>query len=185
MTTLSNIYGAYNTLKNAAQKLSSHSDVRKNTYWHENNETIEHLNMALCEVESAIALIPVEEQNDNKIKLKQLKHRVNELYDKEEKIIDLENLTDEGRKEIAMLLLAFKDNPLYPKVKNEQLEEMAEKYDWIITGNCFARALPDSAEIFILDNALYFSKAEVTIQIKDGLSPQEIKKLMKILGKQL
>lgn len=183
MTTLSDIYGAYNTLKATVRKLSSHTNFEKDAFWHENSEANESLNMALCEIETAIAFVPAEEPNDNKIKQKQLRHRINELYDKEEKIIDFVNLTDKGKEEIAMLLLALKDNPPYQKIKNKQLEEIAEKYDWIIEGNSFTRAIQGSAEIFILDNSLFFSKAGAITEIKGNLSPQEIKTLMKTLGK--
>lgn len=96
MTALSDTYNAYINLKNYLNKLNQNLDT------HEKEELSDKICVAICELETVCAYIPVEDKNDKQIKFTLLKNNLLAHTEDCESVFHPDNLTDREREALMM-----------------------------------------------------------------------------------
>lgn len=102
MTTLNGVYGVYVKLR---QIFSGYNPKNHDKDTKEANTA---LCGALCELESAMAYIGIEDRSDRKLKLKLLKQSLSLATERADGTIDWDNLPADAREQLTMVLQLIK-----------------------------------------------------------------------------
>ena len=103
MTILSDTYGVYTNLR---QIFNSYNPEN---YDKDTEEVNTAMCGALCELETAMAYLPIEDKADRKLKLKLLKQSLSLAAERADGMIDLDNLSATAREQLTMALQLIKE----------------------------------------------------------------------------
>lgn len=103
MTILSDTYGVYTNLR---QIFNSYNPEN---YDKDTEEVNTAMCGALCELETAMAYLPIEDKADRKLKLKLLKQSLSLAAERADGTIDLDNLSATAREQLTMALQLIKE----------------------------------------------------------------------------
>ena len=103
MTILSDTYGVYTNLR---QIFNSYNPEN---YDKDTEEVNTAMCGALCELEIAMAYLPIEDKADRKLKLKLLKQSLSLAAERADGTIDLDNLSATAREQLTMALQLIKE----------------------------------------------------------------------------
>lgn len=103
MTILSDTYDVYNDLR---QIFNSYNPEN---YDKDTEEVNTAMCGALCELETAMAYLPIEDKADRKLKLKLLKQSLSLAAERADGTIDLDNLSATAREQLTMALQLIKE----------------------------------------------------------------------------
>lgn len=103
MTTLSEVYGVYTNLR---QIFNSYNPENCDKDTEEANTA---LSGAMCELETAMAYIKIEDRSDRKLKLKLLKQSLSLAAERADGTIDLDNLSATAREQLTLILQLIKE----------------------------------------------------------------------------
>lgn len=101
MTTLNEVYGVYTNLRKILNKV--------NIQTANGNKASDAICAALCDLESAMAYLPMEDTSDRKIKTILLKQSIMLAAEDANGAIDLDNLSDFQREQLNMTLELLKE----------------------------------------------------------------------------
>ena len=103
MTTLSEVYGVYTNLRRIFNSYNPEN------YDKDTEEVNTAMCGALCELETAMAYLPIEDKADRKLKLKLLKQSLSLAAERADGTIDLDNLSATAREQLTMALQLIKE----------------------------------------------------------------------------